>query len=64
MMDAKLRKAIEAALDAGDAIVTQVCDNPEQMAWGDVLAFAKQQHKAIKAGRRALAKANQDESRG
>ena len=44
--------------------MTQVCDNPEQMAWGEVLAFAKQQHKAIKAARRALAKANQDESRG
>lgn len=57
MMEAKLRKAIEAALDAGDAIVTQVCDNPQQMAWGDVLVFVKRQHKAIKAARRALAKA-------
>ena len=62
MMDAKLRKKIEAAIDAGDAIVTQVCDNPEQMAWGKVLAFVQQQHKAIKAARRAMA--NQDESRG
>ena len=64
MMDAKLRKAIEAALDAGDAMFNALWENPDELNWGEVLAFVKAQHKAIKAARRALAKANQDKSRG
>ena len=60
MMDAKLRKAIEAGLDAGDAMFKE-WETPT-MNILDAYSFAKQQHKAIKAARRALA--NQDESRG
>ena len=54
MIDAKLRKAIEAALDAGDAMFDE-WENPT-MCVGDAYLFAKDQHKAIKAARRALAK--------
>ena len=54
MIDAKLRKAIEAALDAGDAMFDE-WENPT-MCVGDAYLFAKEQHKAIKAARRALAK--------
>ena len=61
MMDAKLRKAIEAALDAGDAVDAAVYGDS---TWGETLPLIERQHKAIKAARRELAKANQDKSRG
>ena len=60
MMDAKLRKAIEAALDAGDAMFNEIGDPTMNIL--DQWAFIQKQHKAIKAARRELA--NQDESRG
>ena len=62
MMDAKLRKAIEAALDAGDAMFNE--NREPTMNVGQQWEFFAQQHKAIEAARRALAKANQDKSRG
>ena len=55
-MDPKLRKAITAGLDAADAIYTAIYENPDGLCWGDVLAFAHQQHKAVKAARRAMEK--------
>ena len=53
-MDPKLRKAILAALDAGDAIASEVLD--PQRNWGDAQAFVQEQHKAVKAARRAMEK--------
>lgn len=53
-MDPKLRKVILAALDAGDAIASEVLD--PQRNWGDAQAFVQDQHKAVKAARRAMEK--------
>lgn len=53
-MTPKLRKAIEAALDAADEIVREI-ENPT-MNLRDNWEFVKGQYKAIKAARRALEK--------
>ena len=53
-MDPKLRKAILAALDAGDAMFNE--NREPTMNVGQQWAFVQEQHKAVKSARRAMEK--------